>query len=263
MKTGYDQFFKKARQNAAIGISASPQPMKKPTMPLHHTVTDKDIESHIKRKLGVKTSKKAKKVFPWKLVLVSFVGLIVASFGFVYYEKVETFLSKVEINLMGTANAETPAPTQERTPAAVDPAATALAPVTESKEELDHLSNLRDKKKELDAREEEIARVEAELQKQQEELSSKVKELQETRQYISQMLQERVKGDETKVETLVQMYSNMRPPQAAKVFETLDEDLAIEILGRMKKKSAADIMNLLKPEKAQVFSEKYAGYKRK
>jgi flagellar motility protein MotE (MotC chaperone) len=58
------------------------------------------------------------------------------------------------------------------------------------------------------------------------------------------------------------MYSNMKPPQAAKVFETMDEDLVVEILGRMKKKNAADIMNLLKPEKAQIISEKYAGYKR-
>jgi len=54
----------------------------------------------------------------------------------------------------------------------------------------------------------------------------------------------------------------MKPAQAAKVFETMDEDLAVEILGKMKKKNAAEVMNLIKPEKAQVFSEKYAGYKR-
>jgi flagellar motility protein MotE (MotC chaperone) len=59
------------------------------------------------------------------------------------------------------------------------------------------------------------------------------------------------------------MYSNMKAPQAAKVFETMDEDLAVEILGRMKKKNAADIMNLLKPEKAQILSEMFAGYKRR
>ncbi len=55
----------------------------------------------------------------------------------------------------------------------------------------------------------------------------------------------------------------MKPQQAAKVFESMDEDLAIEILGRMKKKPAAEILNLVKSEKAQVLSEKYAGYKRK
>ena len=133
----------------------------------------------------------------------------------------------------------------------------------ESVEELDHLSKLREKKKELDAREEEINRLDAELQKQKIDLEARLKDLRETREQISKMLEDRVKNDESKVETLVQMYSNMRPPQAAKVFETLDEDLAIDILGRMKKKSAADIMNLLKPEKAQIFSEKFAGYKRK
>jgi flagellar motility protein MotE (MotC chaperone) len=60
---------------------------------------------------------------------------------------------------------------------------------------------------------------------------------------------------------LVQVYSNMKPNQAAKVFETMDEDLVIEILGRMKKKNAADILNLVKVDKAQKFSERYAGYR--
>ncbi len=78
------------------------------------------------------------------------------------------------------------------------------------------------------------------------------------------MLEDRVKVDDQKSRYgLVQMYSNMKAPQAAKVFETMDEDLAVEILGRMKKKNAADIMNLLKPEKAQVLSEMFAGYKRR
>ena len=260
MKNGYDQFFKKARMNAAGGVDPAP---KKTPFPLHHTLSEKDMEIHIKRKLNVKPSKKQRRGIPWKLVGFSFVGLLVTSVGFVFHEEVEKALSVVEINLLGTANAQTSAPAIERPPAAIDPAITALEAAKEEKAELDHLQNLRDKKKELDAREEEIARVEAELQKQQEELASKIKELKETREYISNMLEERVRGDEQKVETLVQMYSNMRPPQAAKIFENLDEDLAIDILGRMKKKSAADIMNLLKPEKAQVFSEKYAGYKRK
>jgi flagellar motility protein MotE (MotC chaperone) len=262
MKNGYDQFFKKARQNAAVGNTPGMAAPKKNPLPLHHTLSEKDIETHIRKKVGVRPSKKQSRPFPWKLVSMSFMGLLITSVGFVYHEEVEKALTMVEINLLGTANAQTAAPI-ERPPAAIDPAITALAAAQEEKVELDHLSNLRDKKKELDAREEEISRVEAELQKQQEELAQKIKELKDTREHISRMLEERVRGDEQKVETLVQMYSNMRPPQAAKIFENLDEDLAIDILGRMKKKSAADIMNLLKPEKAQVFSEKFAGYKRK
>ena len=75
------------------------------------------------------------------------------------------------------------------------------------------------------------------------------------------MLQDRVSSDAAKVDTLVQVYSNMKPSQAAKVFETMDEDLVIEILSKMKKKNAADILNLVKSDKAQVLAEKYAGYR--
>ena len=181
---------------------------------------------------------------------------------FVNHDKLEKTLAAIEIDFLGAAQAETPS----RDLTAVKPeevVPTSATQTIENKEELDHLSKLRERKKELDAREEEISRLDAELKNQKTDLDVRLKELRETREQISKMLEERVKNDDSKVETLVQMYSNMRPPQAAKVFETLDEDLAIEILGRMKKKSAADIMNLLKPEKAQIFSEKFAGYKRK
>ncbi len=257
MKSGYEQFFKKARQNAASG--AKPQIRVRP--PQHHTLSERDIDSTLKKRMGMPPKKKPKKI-SWKLAGLSLIGVIVTGIGFVQHEKLEKIVAAIEIDFLGTAQAETP----KRAPNAVKPDTTAVTSATktiESTEELDHLSKLREKKKELDAREEEINRLDAELQKQKGDLEARLKDLRETREQISKMLEDRVKNDESKVETLVQMYSNMRPPQAAKVFETLDEDLAIDILGRMKKKSAADIMNLLKPEKAQIFSEKFAGYKRK
>ena len=55
----------------------------------------------------------------------------------------------------------------------------------------------------------------------------------------------------------------MKPQSAAKVFEEIDEDLAVEVLGKMKKKQMAEILNLLKPDKAQRLSERFAGYKAK
>jgi flagellar motility protein MotE (MotC chaperone) len=108
-----------------------------------------------------------------------------------------------------------------------------------------------------------LNRIENELTAQKEELEKRMKELEKTRSNISSVLEEKVKADDQKIDTLVQMYSTMKPQQAAKVFETLDEDLSVEIISRMKKKNAAEILNLLKPEKAQMFSEKFAGYKKK
>ncbi len=122
---------------------------------------------------------------------------------------------------------------------------------------------MNERKRDLDAREEELNKLEQELSQQREIVEKKMAELELTRKSISSTLEEKVQADDKKIENLVQVYSTMKPPQAAKALEEMDETLAIEIIGRMKKKNAAEVMNLVKPEKVKVFSEKYAGYKQK
>ena len=55
----------------------------------------------------------------------------------------------------------------------------------------------------------------------------------------------------------------MKPGQAANIISTINEDLAIQVLSKMKKKNAAQILNMIEPAKARVLSEKFAGYKPK
>src|SRR5690606_22357856 len=93
-------------------------------------------------------------------------------------------------------------------------------------------------------------------------LDKRIRQLEEMRGQIGQVLKDRVELDQEKVGKLVDLYSNMRPKQAAEIIGSLNEDLAVEVLAKMKKKSAAEIMNLLPPEKAKVLSEKYTGYGR-
>ncbi len=266
MKTGYDQFFKDARKVATKGAASA--------KPLRLDMSREElVEKELRSRIGVKARTKKKKPFPWKLTAFSFVGLLIALYGFQNYEKVEKYARNIEISLLGTANAvEKPAPKAEaKKEAAASEAKSDSASESseDAKRELasdtsvDHLQKLIDRKKELDMREEELNRLEQELQVQKVELEKRMKELEEMRSKISTILDDKVKADEQKIDSLVQMYSSMRAPQAAKIFESMDEDLAVEILGRMKKKNAADIMNLLKAEKAQSFSEKFAGYKRK
>lgn len=183
------------------------------------------------------------------------------------FDDIESYVNKIEIGL-GTAQAETTPAAQEtaKPEGEVKPVEGApeapLAKVGEVKEDnADYLFKLAERKKELDAREEELNKKTAEIAKQKTEIETKLKQLEESREKISSMLKERITTDSQKVDNLVQLYTNMKATQAAKVFETMDEDLVIEILSRMKKKSAADILNLVKVEKAQKFSERYAGYR--
>ncbi|WP_374029262.1 magnesium transporter MgtE N-terminal domain-containing protein [Bdellovibrio bacteriovorus] len=264
MKSGYDQFFKNARKVA--DQSGGVKFQKNPSSPrLHLDLASEDIEAQIRRRMKMGAPRKKKKAtVPWKMVGVSFMGLLVAVWGFQNHEEVERMIKRVEVQWTGEAMAEPSAAPAAKAAAAAPAESAEVAPAAAmSSVEIDHLQKLNDRKKELDAREEELNRMESELQVQKVELEKRLSELEEMRGKISGMLEDRVKADDQKVDTLVQMYSNMKPPQAAKVFETMDEDLAVEILGRMKKKNAADIMNLLKPEKAQILSEMFAGYKRR
>lgn len=268
MKSGYDQFFQNARKVAdKQSTNHGKVPKKSNPTGIKLDLPIDDVEQQLRKRMKMTTLRKKQKApFPWKMVATSFVGLLVAIWGFHNHEEVESLLKRVEFQMTGEAVASTaPAAanteTSKETPAASSAMVEKSASVTAV--DVDHLQKLNERKKELDAREEELNRMESELQVQKVELDKRLKELEEMRTKISSMLEDRVKVDEEKVDTLVQMYSNMKAPQAAKVFETMDEDLAVEILGRMKKKNAADIMNILKPEKAQVLSEMFAGYKRR
>ncbi len=277
MKNGYDQFFKNARR--ASDAAGTPQPSvkaapRKTVNKTKFTVNEERVLSQLLPK------KKRKAQFPWKLTSFSFIGFTLALWGFQNHEQIESFTKNFEISFLGLASAENAPATANKKDHKDDKKQSAAGQVPladeKSKKEaekniaenqdtgnLDYLQKLNERKKSLDEREQELARQDEELQKQRSEIEKRLAELKDLRGQISTVLDDRVKVDDQKLEVLVQTYSNMKPPQAAKILESMDEDLAVEILGRMKKKNAADVMNLIKPEKAQVITEKFAGYKRK
>ena len=267
MKTGYDQFFKQAQK-----VAAKKAPLK--------PVDSRSMAKQLRGKQEQRIAKKAKKPIRWKMAAMSFLGLIITVSGLLKMDQIESFVQKIEVNVMGTAYAEDTkaAKADSKTKPEGEAGkkvegkdgkakeetadATAAAPKEFSQEEINHFAKLNDRKRELDSREEELNRMEQELQTQKTELEKRMSELEQTRKNISTVLEEKVQGDDKKIENLVQLYSNMKPQQAAKAFEDMDEGLAVDILGRMKKKNAAEIMNLVKAEKVKILSEKYAGYKR-
>ena len=242
MKTGYDQHFKKIKQ------SSQPQAL-----------------NLNKLKSQSAAQKKAKASFP---TMPLFGFILIAGSGLLFldnFESIEKSLQKIEIS-MGVAHAAdavkaTPAKTEGAVAATTGGDQQAIQVEGKKLDDTDYLFKLAERKKQLDEREAELNKIAEQIEKQKSEIAAKLVQLEDVRQKISAQLQDRIKADEGKVEVLVQMYTNMKPVQAAKIFETLDEDLVIEILSRMKKKSAADILNLIKPEKAQVLAERYTGYR--
>lgn len=243
MSQSYDQFFKSARKNAS-----------------NQSVGQK-IDMNQFRK-SMKKQQRLKKSFPVKSFSLFVLFAASLFLAIENYDTIESYFHKIEIGL-SSAEAQIPsAPVNEKEKSSTEETKKSeAAEAKKSTDETDFLFKLSERKKELDQREEYLNKKADEVTKQKEEIEAKLSQLEDYRNRISTLLKDRISSDSGKIETLVQVYSNMKPAQAAKVFETMDEDLVIEILGRMKKKNAADILNLVKIEKAQVLAEKYAGYR--
>ncbi|WP_456473190.1 MotE family protein [Desulfolithobacter sp.] len=109
-------------------------------------------------------------------------------------------------------------------------------------------------KKELDARKKELKTLE-------EEVDKKLDRLQELKKNIEQLLAEKKAEEQRRKDNLnkmyeqvspnlSKMYEKMDPGKAAAILATIDQDLAIAILFRMKPKSAAKILSNMERDKA-------------
>lgn len=294
---GYDKFFKQARKANAQSAgsparAARPQPEPITKFKIASTDRSQSPEEQVKKIMAARLKERKRAIaakrrpFPKGPLVAVLVACMAGGAGVAYPDAYDWALKRVEIGVYGralaadetakkeekkdakTADAEKAADAKtggEAKSAANTGAAKADAvPDTRgwTPEEMSFFNKLGERKRELDLRETELSKLEEELQKQKVELDAKIKQLEATRTQIAQTLKGRVDNDQAKVTKLVDVYSGMKPAQAAKVMETINEDLAVLVLDRMKKKSAADILNVMNADKAQRLSEMLAGYKR-
>lgn len=289
MNSGYDHFFKKAKENSgqvpskkAVNMSLG-RGLNSNSVSSHGPAGSIETEQSLRKAFGIKRrSSKRIKLNPAFLTISL---LVMSGFGFLVLfvsepGLLEKFIDRIEFGVFSEVFANEPSPGSaqksdkepEKISAGKDSDAEkkssdlsheADSSKTIDSKDLSYFSKLNERKTELDLREKELNELEEELHKQKSEIEERIQHLERIRVQIAGVLKDKVEVDQQKVKTLVEFYSNMKPQQAAKVIGTLNEDLAIEVLGQMKKKNAAEIMNLLEPSKAQIISEKFAGYKRR
>ncbi len=251
MKHPYENHFKKLKQNAHVNSNLNT-----------------DLETLLlKQQLQKKTvKKKSKSQFPVAASFFAFLFILAGSFVGLNYESILKNMEKIEIQLSNYAEAE------ESKPAAANQNINKKDNITEesanksaeqaknlNEDQMSIFSGLEKRKMELDAKEAELQKLAEELSAQKKDLEDKIKQLEQIRSSIAEKLEVQVVKDEEKVDALVSFYAGMKPQSAASVMETLDEDLAVKVLAKMKKNEAASILNLVKPEKAKRLSEKFVG----
>lgn len=257
--------------------------------PISRSLTEAEVEAQLRKAFGMKEdpqvsntsvkrksnkSKKANRpsstLYPVVALMAMFVGI---SSYMVFPRAIDDIFSRIEFSYMGEASAEeddgqkSPSTkSNEKANASSAKGKEDLSQVSEQKnpvtEDLSYLSKLRERKTALDLREAELNQLEEELHRQKIEIEKRIAELSEIREEVKTKLEDRVEADEGKVKKLVELYSSMKPKQAAKIIESVNTHLAVEVLAGMKKKSAADIMNVMDEKVAKELSERLTGYKR-
>ena len=117
--------------------------------------------------------------------------------------------------------------------------------------EIDLLQQLAERRQVLESREQEFEIRTGLLAAAESRIDKKVEELKVLRETISGLIKTFDAQQDAKLLSLVKIYENMKPKEAAKIFEELDIDTLLEVAERMKERKLAPIMAKMDPEKAR------------
>ena len=119
----------------------------------------------------------------------------------------------------------------------------------------DSLNALQQKETEIRKREDQLNEKEDRLNKLEREVEQKVKDLLVIQKQILALQNEKQEAVNTRVRGLAKIYGTMKPKEAAKLMENLDDKLVMGIIGTMTPDQAAAVLALMEVKKAAKISE--------
>ena len=124
--------------------------------------------------------------------------------------------------------------------------------------EIEVLQSLSKRRDELDRRERELGQRQALLDAAGQEIDQKVAELGSLRKELETLLGQQQTMQEERIKSLVKIYEGMKPKEAARIFDTLEMDVLLTVIGRMSERKTAPIFASMDPEKARTLTIKLA-----
>jgi flagellar motility protein MotE (MotC chaperone) len=113
------------------------------------------------------------------------------------------------------------------------------------------LERLRDRSKELDARNREIEMRENLLKAAEKRVEAKVAELKDLESRVNSTIDSRDKAERARFKSLVSMYENMKSKDAARIFDRLDLKILVEVTTQMNPRKMSEILAQMSPDAAE------------
>ena len=119
-------------------------------------------------------------------------------------------------------------------------------------------SRLQEERKDFSMKQKELKTLEEGVDKKLVEIDKKLAELKSLQEKIEALLVEKSAQEQQKIQDLAKIYDKMEPAKAALALSGLDEQLAADLLAKMKVKSAAKLLDQLAKQKTTELSTTFS-----
>lgn len=124
--------------------------------------------------------------------------------------------------------------------------------------QVDVMSSLAKRRRELDARQSQIATQTNILAAAEKKVDAKIAQLKQLQAQITALLGERDAAQKAQLAALVKTYSSMKPKDAARIFDSLPDEVLIAVAQQMKSDALAVVLANMNPQNAQKLTVKLA-----
>jgi len=121
------------------------------------------------------------------------------------------------------------------------------------------LQELAERREALDLRSNEIDKRAIQLKVAEKEIDKRLKQMKEYEEKLKLLINEYNEKEKEKIASLVKVYANMKPKEAARIFETLDLEVTVSLLKEMKPSTSSAILAQISPTKAKAITDKIIG----
>lgn len=130
-----------------------------------------------------------------------------------------------------------------------------------SDEELTVLQSLSKRRQQIDQRERDLDQREKLLQVAEKKVEQKVAELSALKKQLEDLLGKQQQAESDNIKQLVKIYENMKPKDAANIFNDLQGDVLLKIVSSMSERKSAAVLAAMDPLRARDLSARIAAMK--
>lgn len=206
------------------------------------------------------------KSFPWQSRMLPLTVMVIA---LLFAEKAVVLAGEITAkgpapvagSVDPAAPGSMPMPSQPPQPSQHATALSAASPAAmkpPSAAELQLLQDLRTRKDALDTRERRLDQRDELLQAAELKLQAKLDDLTTLQKQLEKADDARRERDGANWGGLVRMYEDMKPRDAAAIFNVLDMSVLLEVLDRMDERKAAAVLSNMLPERARLVTQMLA-----